>query len=351
MRASQTGIDLIKHFEGLRLESYQDIAGIWTIGYGHTGPEVQAGQVISESEAEDLLRQDLSRFEDGVSRSVKVDIDQNQFDALVSLSYNIGLAAFKGSTALRLLNSGDYLGAAEAITWWNKATVNGVKREVLGLTRRRAAEAALFLQDVGAGEAGPADDDSTRVTPEENMPRRGNLAGSRTVEGSVIAGAAGAAGAGATMIDGDDSEATETPVQPSDTPPADTTSAEVEPETVPAPTPETDTGSETSPPAENPEATTTEVATPPPEEATSTEAEPEIIPAPVPETEARPETLPPAENSEATTTQVGTPAPEEATISREEYKESIQIVAGVIVVVAVLYIIWARIDDWLNFRR
>ena len=142
------GIALIKRFEGLRTQAYRDIAGVWTIGYGHTGPEVGPGMRLAKGQAEDLLRRDLARFADAVTDAVRVPVTQGQFDALVSLSYNIGVSAFRRSTALRRLNASDFAGAAEAMTWWNKATIDGRKQPVRGLTRRRAAEAAFFLQDV-----------------------------------------------------------------------------------------------------------------------------------------------------------------------------------------------------------
>jgi lysozyme len=194
MKVSETGIDLIKRFEGLELESYQDIAGVWTIGYGHTetaGPN----QKISEREAEALLRRDLEPRERAVSQLVGVSLNQNEFDALVSLVYNIGVNGFKNSTARRRLNRNDRMGAAEAITWWNKATVNGVLREVRGLTRRRAAERALFLTPVIPPIVNNPDDvrENSRVTPIEESSRRESLGDSRTVQGAVIAGGAGAA--------------------------------------------------------------------------------------------------------------------------------------------------------------
>lgn len=302
MQVSPTGIELIKHFEGLRLESYQDVADIWTIGYGHTGPEVATDQAITEAEAEALLRQDLSRFEQGVSAAVKVDIDQNQFDALVSLTYNIGLNAFKGSTALRRLNKRDYLGTAEAMTWWNKATINGVKREVLGLVRRRAAEAALFLEDVTATGDSNAEDDSTRVQPEENSPRRGNVLGSRTMEGATAAGAGGVAGAGATMIDTDD--------EPSETP---TT---------------TESSTDENPNSEQPDQTPDN-----------------------PTIEQNPDATSPDSSADTTQTSTEQPTQDQGQFSRNDYIDAFQIGAGVVVVLAVLYIIFARIDDWLNYRR
>lgn len=147
MKTSPAGIALIKRLEGLELESYQDIAGVWTVGYGHTetaGPN----QKISESEAEELLRRDLAPREQAIERLVKVPLNQNEFDALVSFAFNAGIGALKTSTTLKRLNLGDRLGAADALMWWNNAKVNGVLREVKGLTDRRALERELFLRPI-----------------------------------------------------------------------------------------------------------------------------------------------------------------------------------------------------------
>ena len=89
MKTSENGVELIKRFEGLELEAYQDIAGIWTIGYGHTGSDVQPGMKISERDAEELLRRDLKPREQAVEGAVKVPLNQNEFDALVSFAYNV----------------------------------------------------------------------------------------------------------------------------------------------------------------------------------------------------------------------------------------------------------------------
>ncbi|MGR2682942.1 lysozyme [Chromobacterium haemolyticum] len=144
MNISANGIKLIQQFEGLRLKAYQDAVGVWTIGYGHTGPDVTPGLVITQAQADALLARDLSRFETGVTRLVQVPLHQNQFDALVSFSYNLGLGSLQNSTLLRLLNQRDYAGAAAQFPRWNKAG----GKVLPGLTRRRAAEQALFLQPV-----------------------------------------------------------------------------------------------------------------------------------------------------------------------------------------------------------
>ncbi|MGF1545644.1 MAG: glycoside hydrolase family protein [Parvularculaceae bacterium] len=194
MRISPIGVELIKRFEGLELESYQDIAGIWTIGYGHTetaGPN----QRITEDEAEALLRQDLVSRERAVSDLTNVSINQNEFDALVSFVYNVGANAYRGSTARRRLNGGNRLGAADALTWWNKSTVNGVLTPGNGRTRLRAAERALLLTPVEPPAMANNEDirENSRVTPMEDPPRRGNLGDSRTIQGATVAGGAGVA--------------------------------------------------------------------------------------------------------------------------------------------------------------
>lgn len=137
---SQTGIDLIKGFEGCRLTAYRDSGGTLTIGYGHT-LGVTSGMTISQAQAESYLKSDLQTFESAVNSYVTVPLTQNMFDALVSLSYNIGSNAFKGSTLLSKLNQGDYTAAADQFGAWVKSggtTLNG-------LVKRRAAEKQLFL--------------------------------------------------------------------------------------------------------------------------------------------------------------------------------------------------------------
>ena len=140
---SSKGLDLIKTFEGCELKAYVCPAGVLTIGYGHTGPEVTPGMEITTAEAEELLRTDLIRFERVVDGHVTVEIKQCQFDALVSFTYNCGPDAFKNSTLLRLLNASDYDGAAAQFDRW----VNGPSGPLAGLVRRRDAEEALFRRD------------------------------------------------------------------------------------------------------------------------------------------------------------------------------------------------------------
>lgn len=140
MKTNTAGISLIKQFEGVRLAAYQDMVGVLTIGYGHTGPEVKAGMTITQQQADQLLAADLEKFETGVGQLVAVPLNANQFAALVSFSYNLGLGNLRSSTLLRLLNRGDYAGAAAQFRRWNRAG----GQEVAGLARRRQAEQVLF---------------------------------------------------------------------------------------------------------------------------------------------------------------------------------------------------------------
>ena len=138
---NQAGLELIESFEGLRLKAYTDSVGIWTIGYGHTGPEVVKGLEISRDQAEDLLRNDLGTAERGVEAALGDVGNSNQFSACVSLAFNVGVHAFAGSSIVKLMKAGDMFGAADRFMQWNKAGGQVVK----GLTRRREAERKLFL--------------------------------------------------------------------------------------------------------------------------------------------------------------------------------------------------------------
>jgi len=139
MKISQEGVNLIKHFEGCRLEAYKCPAGVWTIGYGHT-KGVKEGDAIEQEAAEAFLIEDLEEFEDHVQRLVEVDLDQDQFDALVSWTFNLGYGNLAESTLLARLNDGLYDEVPEQIKRWTRA--GGVI--LPGLVKRRNAEAALF---------------------------------------------------------------------------------------------------------------------------------------------------------------------------------------------------------------
>lgn len=142
MKTSETGLNLIKKFEGFRAEAYKCPAGVWTIGYGHTNG-VKKGMVIDELKAETFLMIDVQKFEYAINTSVKVKLNQNQFDALVSFVYNVGTGAFKKSTMLKFLNAGHFPLAAGQFDRWNKS--KGVVYQ--GLVNRRKAEKELFLKE------------------------------------------------------------------------------------------------------------------------------------------------------------------------------------------------------------
>lgn len=145
LRINENGLNLIKDFESLRLTAYKDSVGVWTIGWGHTGLEhndgsVFQGRTLSETEAEDLLKHDVFKFEKAVNDNLKVDLNPDQFSALVSFTFNLGETNLKRSTLLRKLNSRDHFGAAKEFKKWNRA---GGKR-LAGLVRRRLSERNLF---------------------------------------------------------------------------------------------------------------------------------------------------------------------------------------------------------------
>lgn len=138
------GLALIKSFEGLRLTAYLCPAGVWTIGYGHTGPDVYEGLTITPEQADDFLRRDIMIAEDCVAMNASLFLNDNQFSALVSFVFNVGVSIFQHSTLLRCLNAGDIPGAAEQILVWHH--VHG--QDMPGLKRRRQAERDLFLEPV-----------------------------------------------------------------------------------------------------------------------------------------------------------------------------------------------------------
>lgn len=148
-------VELIKESEGLRLKAYMPTKNDRpTIGYGHT-KGVKMGMTITKAQAEQYLRDDLAWAESAVNRLVKVKINQNQFDALVSFVFNLGEANFASSTLLRKLNNGDYEEAANQLLRWNKQRTASGKLVVLdGLTTRRQKEKELFLTPVKKNNAG-----------------------------------------------------------------------------------------------------------------------------------------------------------------------------------------------------
>tara|TARA_B100001094_G_scaffold328721_1_gene389773 strand:+ start:1320 stop:1757 length:438 start_codon:yes stop_codon:yes gene_type:complete len=139
MKISQNGLELIKHFEGCELEAYKCAAGVWTIGYGHIKTAVE-GMTISQSYADELLDGEIVEYEDYVNAAVTAPLSQDQFDALVSWTFNLGNGNLNASTMLKVLNRGEYEEVPAQMKRWNKA--GGKVLE--GLIRRREAEANLF---------------------------------------------------------------------------------------------------------------------------------------------------------------------------------------------------------------
>jgi lysozyme len=137
-------VDLLKTMEGCRLEAYQDIVGIWTIGYGQTGADIKLGLHWTQSQADAALIHDLDRRSAALGELVTRRIGRNQFSALLSLSYNIGLEAIRSSSALRHVNAGEFAAVPDAIKLWNKAKIDGELKVSPGLAGRRAAECALW---------------------------------------------------------------------------------------------------------------------------------------------------------------------------------------------------------------
>ncbi len=135
------GEELIKSFESLRLTAYQDQGGVWTCGWGHVGPDVTEGTTCTPEQAEIWFQEDTQKAVHGVDASLTTNVSQNQFDALVSFAFNVGVGAEAHSTMVKKVNARDFMGAAEEFPRWDK--VKGVASA--GLQRRRLAEQALFL--------------------------------------------------------------------------------------------------------------------------------------------------------------------------------------------------------------
>jgi lysozyme len=148
MRTSQNGIAVLKYFENCSLSAYPDPAtggAPWTIGWGHTGPDVVPGLVWTQAKADAQLLADLLSREMTVSCAVTTSLTQGQFDALVDFVYNLGAGNLEGSTLLKLINGGDMIGAVAQFARWNRAAGKPMR----GLSRRRAADAALFAGKTG----------------------------------------------------------------------------------------------------------------------------------------------------------------------------------------------------------
>ena len=148
LKMNQAGYDLLKNSEGLKLEAYLCPAGKWTIGYGSTlyedGSKVKKGDTITKERADKLLNNLISMFEEDAKRLIKVELNDNQFSALVDFIYNLGIGNFRKSTLLKKINSGELEGASEEFERWIYS--NGKKLE--GLRKRRKSEKELFLAEI-----------------------------------------------------------------------------------------------------------------------------------------------------------------------------------------------------------
>ena len=188
MKISSAGLNIIKEFEGFRAEAYKPIpSDPWTIGYG-TIRGVKPGDVMTRAEAERRLRQELVEYERAVERATGGNATQPQFDALVSFAYNVGVKGMAGSTVIKRHNAGDHQAAARAFGLWNKAG----GKVWPGLTRRRAAEAALYLTPEIVSTPLPVAEEVREAAAADEMPRvvepERSMAESQINRAGVIAG-------------------------------------------------------------------------------------------------------------------------------------------------------------------
>jgi len=200
---SKDGANLIKRFEGLHkvrkdglIGAYRCPAGKWTIGYGAT-KGVRSGNAMTEQEAEDRLVVDLEEHGAAVKRHVNVPLSQPQYDALTSFVYNLGEGNFRSSTLLKKLNRGEYSEVPAQLMRWNKAKVDGKMVALNGLTRRRAAEAAVFSSDIKL----PSDEGGSNMAQKPSTEVEKPLRTSRTLAGAGVAGVATALGEIAPQIE------------------------------------------------------------------------------------------------------------------------------------------------------
>jgi GH24 family phage-related lysozyme (muramidase) len=193
MKTSEAGLRLIKEFEGFRSKAYVCPAGVLTIGYGHTSaagdPAVVRGMEITNGVAHEILRSDLERFERGVTSLVKVDLDQNQFDVLVSFAFNCGLGNLKKSTLLKRVNAKRFEDVPAELMKWTR----GGGKVLPGLVRRRRAEAEMW-QRLGAES-----ESETRSTPDTPTPSK-KITQSKEAGAAAVAGGAGAIAAAQEVI-------------------------------------------------------------------------------------------------------------------------------------------------------
>jgi len=180
VKTSPQGIALIREFEGFRAEAYRDPVGIWTIGYGFT-KGVRQGDTMTREQADQRLRVELADYEAGVLRVTGGNLTQAQFDALVSFAWNVGVKGMAGSSVIKAHVRGDYQAAARAFALWNKAG----GKVWPGLTRRRAAEAALYLREEEAPQPMPQAVEPERPMAASSINRAGVVAGGTAAVATV----------------------------------------------------------------------------------------------------------------------------------------------------------------------
>jgi len=182
MVISPAGIALIKKWEGWYPKAYKDPVGVWTIGWGTTGAEAVPGRKITKKQGEEFLYRDLKDEEATVRSLVKVKLTQHQFDALVSFVYNLGAGNFERSTLLKMINRGNFLGAAAQFVRWNKARSRdtGKWMTLKGLTNRRKDEAALFMLPDN-------DDTAAMAAASEEIANQPEMDDPNSQEGGVMA--------------------------------------------------------------------------------------------------------------------------------------------------------------------
>ena len=201
MEFSEKGLALLCEFEGFRANAYRCPAGVWTIGYGSTR-SVASGDTITEEEARARMVFELQYYANAVVKACTIELNQNQFDALCSFAYNVGTSGMRGSSVIRAHNRGDYESAARAFALWNKAGGKVYK----GLVRRRAAEAALYLEPIKGPLQHPADypidpylQEDTLFSPQAVDPEK-PIRSSKVTKGAIAGGAVATATSVAEII-------------------------------------------------------------------------------------------------------------------------------------------------------
>lgn len=180
MKTSARGIALIREFEGFSEVAYADVVNVWTIGYGFT-KGVKPGDKMTRQQADERLAEELREYEEGIEQACSAPLNQNQFDALACFTWNVGIGGMKKSSVVRAHNRGDTEAAARAFSLWNKAG----GKVYPGLVRRRAAEAALYLEPVGEVQAMPQAVEAEKPMSASTINRASVIAGGTAAAASV----------------------------------------------------------------------------------------------------------------------------------------------------------------------